>query len=147
MKQYFPSVTPHTTVAFAPIVAPRFTSVCWYSCFRLTWLRGFTTLVKTADGPQKTSSSRVTPVYTDTLFWIFTLSPMTQPGESTTFWPMLQSRPIAELAMMWQKCQILVFFPMVQGPSTNDDSCTKNSRFTPAGFIIAPFPRLTRARE
>src|SRR4051794_6740131 len=34
MKQYSPSVVPHTMVAFAPIDAPRFTSVRRYSFFR-----------------------------------------------------------------------------------------------------------------
>ena len=61
MKQYSPSVEPQTTVALAPIDAPRRTSVAWYSDFRETWLRGFMTLVNTQLGPQKTSSSRVTP--------------------------------------------------------------------------------------
>jgi len=56
-----PSVTPHTTVALAPIEEPRFTSVARYSFFRDTWLRGLSTLVNTIDGPQKTSSSSVTP--------------------------------------------------------------------------------------
>ncbi len=61
MKAYSPRVTPQTTVALAPIVAPRRTTVGRYSCFRETWLRGFNTLVKTQLGPQKTSSSSVTP--------------------------------------------------------------------------------------
>ena len=61
MKLYSPSVTPHTTVALAPMLAPRRTRVGWYSDFRETWLRGLITLVNTQLGPQKTSSSRVTP--------------------------------------------------------------------------------------
>ena len=48
-------------VAFAPIDAPRRTMVARYSCLRDTWLRGFTTLVNTMEGPQNTSSSRTTP--------------------------------------------------------------------------------------
>src|SRR5687768_11325326 len=54
MKLYSPSVTPHTIVAFAPIVAPRRTRVRLYSSFRGTWLRGLMTFVKTIDGPQNT---------------------------------------------------------------------------------------------
>ncbi len=53
-------VTPHTTVALAPIEAPRRTTVGRYSCLRMTCERGLITLVKTIDGPQKTSSSKVT---------------------------------------------------------------------------------------
>jgi len=33
-------------------------------------------LVNTIEGPQKTSSSKTTPSYRETLFWILTLSPM-----------------------------------------------------------------------
>ena len=60
MKAYSPMVWPHTTVALAPMVAPRFTMVRRYSFLRLTWLRGLLTLVNTIDGPQNTSSSSVT---------------------------------------------------------------------------------------
>src|SRR5260370_32934320 len=35
-KQYFPNVMPHTTVAFAPMEAPRLTNVCRYSLLRTT---------------------------------------------------------------------------------------------------------------
>ena len=48
-------------VAFAPMVAPRRTSVRRYSCLRDTALRGFMTFVNTIDGPQNTSSSSSTP--------------------------------------------------------------------------------------
>src|SRR5437773_7566790 len=61
MNAYSPSVTPHRIVALAPMEPPRFTRVGRYSCLRDTWLRGFSTLVNTHDGPQNTSSSRVTP--------------------------------------------------------------------------------------
>ena len=54
-------VAPQTTVALAPMLAPRRTRVRRYSSFRLTWLRGFTTFVNTIDGPQNTSSSSSTP--------------------------------------------------------------------------------------
>ena len=55
-------------VQFAPSVAPCSTTVVRYSSLRLTAERGLYTLVKTMLGPQKTSSSRVTLSYTDTLF-------------------------------------------------------------------------------
>src|SRR3954465_12241570 len=42
---YSPSVVPQMMVAFAPMEAPRRTSVRRYSDFRDTWLRGFMTLV------------------------------------------------------------------------------------------------------
>ena len=61
MNEYSPSVEPQTMVAFAPIDAPRRTSVARYSFFRDTWLRGFMTFVNTIDGPQNTSSSSTTP--------------------------------------------------------------------------------------
>src|SRR4051812_3428286 len=61
MKQYSPSVVPHTMVALAPIEAPRRTSVVRYSFFRDTWLRGFMTFVNTMEGPQNTSASSTTP--------------------------------------------------------------------------------------
>ena len=99
-------------VEFAPRLAPRFTSVGWYSSCRDTWLRGLMTLVNTIDGPQNTSSSSTTPVYTDTLFWILTLSPTTTPGEMTTFWPMLQRRPMRAPAITWLKCQTFVSSPI-----------------------------------
>jgi hypothetical protein len=61
MKQYSPSLLPQTMVALAPIVAPRFTSVGRNSFLRSISARGFMTLVKTQEGPQKTPSSTVTP--------------------------------------------------------------------------------------
>jgi hypothetical protein len=111
-------VVPHTTVQLAPSDAPCRTRVVLYSSFLDTWLRGLTTLVNTIDGPQKTSSSRVQPVYTDTLFWILTLLPITTSGEITTFWPMLQPAPIRVFFMTWEKCQIFVPAPMEDGWST-----------------------------
>src|SRR5229473_737809 len=111
-------VTPQTTVELAPSDAPWRTSVRLYSFFRATWLRGLVTLVNTIEGPQNTSSSRITPVYTETLFWILTLSPITTSGEITTFCPMLQRSPMRQLLITWEKCQILVPAPMLQGSST-----------------------------
>ena len=48
-------------VALAPMVAPRRTSVWPVLVLAQDSLRGLMTLVNTMDGPQKTSSSRVTP--------------------------------------------------------------------------------------
>ena len=56
-----PISIPHKMVAFAPIVAPFFTSVFLNSFFLITALRGLITLVKTIEGPRKTSSSQTTP--------------------------------------------------------------------------------------
>src|SRR5215510_6376510 len=87
---YLPISMPHRIVEFAPREAPLRTSVRRYSSRRLTWLRGLTTLVNTIEGPQNTSSSRIQPVYTLTLFWILTLLPMQTFEEITTFCPTLQ---------------------------------------------------------
>jgi hypothetical protein len=43
---------------------------------------------------------------------------MRTPGDTTTFWPMLQFRPMTAFFMTWEKCQIFVPAPMVQGSST-----------------------------
>src|SRR5690349_14388416 len=118
MKEYSPRVTPHTIVALAPMVAPRRTRVVLYSFFRSTWLRGLITFVNTIDGPQNTSSSRMHPVYIETLFWILTLSPTTTSGEITTFCPMLQRLPICEFFITCEKCQIFVPDPIEHGSST-----------------------------
>src|SRR5881394_3219804 len=48
-RQYGPRVRPHTTVAFAPRVAPRPTRVGRYSALREMNARGVFTLVNTAD--------------------------------------------------------------------------------------------------
>src|SRR5690606_18959649 len=116
-KAYSPSVTPQTMVALAPIEVPRRTRVGRYSSRRETWLLGLITLVKTQLGPQKTSSSRVTPSYTETLFWILTLLPIRTPFMTTTFWPSEQPVPITAPGMTWQKCQILVP-PPTDAPSS-----------------------------
>src|SRR5215472_8432114 len=108
---------PQTIVAFAPIVAPALTRVRLYSFFLTMALLGFTTLVNTIEGPQKTSSSSSTPVYTETLFWILTLLPIRQPGDTTTFCPRLQRLPILLPDIMWEKCQIRVSSPISQGSS------------------------------
>jgi 23S rRNA pseudouridine2605 synthase len=62
-KANSPMSCPQTIVAFAPIVAPFLTIVLAYSFFLLIALLGFITFVNTIDGPKKTSSSQVTPVY------------------------------------------------------------------------------------
>src|SRR3972149_11376415 len=72
---YLPMVVPHTIVEFAPMVAPLLTRVGRNSCFLSIKALGLYTLVNTIDGPQNTSSSRVTPLYMETLFWTLHLSP------------------------------------------------------------------------
>jgi hypothetical protein len=57
----WPTVTPQTMVALAPMEAPRSTSVGSNACLRSTKARGVRTLVNTADGPTNTSRSSVTP--------------------------------------------------------------------------------------
>jgi hypothetical protein len=60
----------------------------------------------------------------DTLFWILTLLPIRVPGITTTFWPRLHRSPITAPGMTWQKCQILVPFPMTAPSSMTDVGCT-----------------------
>jgi hypothetical protein len=55
-------VLPHTIVALAPIVAPFLTVVGNILSIRRIKLLGLYTFVKTHEGPQKTSSSSVTPL-------------------------------------------------------------------------------------
>jgi hypothetical protein len=105
-------VLPHTTVQFAPSVAPRRTSVGRYSCLRATPERGLTTFVKTMLGPQNTSSSSVTASYTLTLFWMRTWSPITAALPTKTFCPSEQSRPMRAPAHTWTQCQMRVPSPI-----------------------------------
>ena len=77
-----------------PMLAPRSTRVGRNSCLRSMALRGLITLVNTQEGPQKTSSSRVMPLYTETLFWILTPLPMKVLLSTNTFWPKLQRSPM-----------------------------------------------------
>ena len=72
-KANFPMLCPHTIVAFAPIDAPLPIIVFLYSSLLEIKLLGFITFVKTHDGPKNTSSSHITPVYTETLFYVFYL--------------------------------------------------------------------------
>ena len=69
MNANSPITIPHTIVEFAPIVAPFLTRVELYSSsFYGYALLGYMTLVKTAEGPQKTLSSSVTFLNMETLF-------------------------------------------------------------------------------
>jgi hypothetical protein len=52
------------------------------------------------------------------LFWILTLSPITTSGEITTFWPMLQRRPMRAPVITCVKCHSLVSSPIAQPSST-----------------------------
>src|SRR5690606_4397997 len=141
---------PQTIVAFAPMVAPCFTSVCKYSPLRLTELRGLITLVNTIDGPRNTSSSHLTPVYIETLFCTLTFFPSTTCGEITTFCPILQFSPITQSGMMWEKCQILVPAPIEQPSSMTAVGCAKYfvSVFMCARVYVRnnAFKRLTKER-
>src|SRR6185312_8932303 len=103
---YSPTSCPQTIVALAPIDAPRLTMVSRYSCLRDTWLRGFSTLVNTIEGPRNTSS------------WTLTFLPNVTLGMTTTFWPRLHSSPITAPAITWQKCQTRVPAPSVAPAST-----------------------------
>src|SRR5256885_13923222 len=84
-KACAPISQPHTIVAFAPMVAPRPTRVAWYSPLRFTKARGLLTLVNTTEGPTKTSSSRMTPSYSETLFCTRQLRPSTTVEATKTF--------------------------------------------------------------
>src|SRR5437763_13752723 len=106
MNAYSPSVTPHRIVALAPMEPPRLTRVGRYSCLRDTWLRGFSTLVHAHDGPQDTSSSRVTPSWIDTLTWIFPLWPDRVPGITPTFRASLHRPPKTAPGLTFQTAQI-----------------------------------------
>src|SRR4030043_1301992 len=127
MKAYLPILLPQTMAALAPIVAPFLTNVGLNSCFRETKLRGFIPVGKTQEGPQKTSSSSVTPSKTETLFSIFTLLPILAPLPMKTFCPITQLSPIVVSGIMCEKCQILVPFPIRHGSSTMLVSWTKKS--------------------
>ena len=59
------------------------------------------------------------------MFWILQPSPIRTPGETTTFWPRLQLRPMTLSFITWQKCQIFVPAPIWQGSSTKLLSWTK----------------------
>src|SRR5262245_1992842 len=118
-------VTPHTMVLLAPSVAPHLTSVGRSSSRRLISLRGLYTFVNTIDGPQNTSSSRVTPSYTETLFWILTPLPTRTFGPITTFWPIRQFLPIWEFLNTCDTCQMVVPSPISTASSMKADSWTK----------------------
>ncbi len=69
-------------------------------------------------GPQNTSSSSVTASYTDTLFWILTLSPMATSLPTYTFWPNEQPAPMRAPALMCTQCQTRQFSPRTAPSST-----------------------------
>ena len=97
------------SVALAPIDAPRRTRVRWYSAFRETWLRGFTTLVKTQLGPaEDVVLQGHALVDRDVVLHLHVVAQPGAAGMTTTFWPRLQRSPITAPGMTWQKCQILV---------------------------------------
>src|ERR1041384_6876282 len=77
-KARSPTVTPQTTVAFAPIDAPTRTRVATSSVGNA--LRGRRSFVKVAFGPTKTSSSSTTRSHTWTPFFTTTPLPMRAPA-------------------------------------------------------------------
>lgn len=119
-----PMSLPQMIVAFAPIDAPRRTTVGVISQSGFT-ARGYMSLVNTALGPTNTSSSRVTPENTETLFWIFTPLPIDAPLSTKTFLPRLQPEPIVAPSRMWQWCQTRVSSPTEAPGSTIAVSCEK----------------------
>src|SRR3546814_3278216 len=65
-------------------------------------------------GPQNTSSSRRTGSYTETLFWIFTLLPMTTSLATKTFCPSEQPAPMRAPEQTCAQCQMRVPSPIVR---------------------------------
>ncbi len=122
-------VWPQTIVALAPIVAPFLTKVRRNSVLRGIFDRGLMTFVKTIEGQQNTSSSKVTPSYSEILFCILQPFPTVTFGHITTFWPILQFLPILEPFKICEKCQICVPAPISHPLSTYEDSCKKYSCF------------------
>src|SRR3954453_124817 len=87
-----PISSPGRIVAFAPIEAPRRTSVRGYSSSQ--WrLRGKRSLVNVGLGPMNTSSSTVTPPHSCTPDLTVTRSPTTTPFSTNTPSHRLQSSP------------------------------------------------------
>lgn len=118
IRAYSPISTPQMIVAFAPIVAPFLTTVFLNSAFLFRKLLGLITLVKTIEGPRKTSSSIVTPSYKETLFCIFTLLPTTTFRSTKTFWPRLLFSPISHPGIRWQKCHMYTPAAIMEPSST-----------------------------
>src|SRR5207244_9570096 len=112
-----PVSSPHTIVALAPMLAPRRTRVGTTS-HSSDEARGWRSLVNTADGPTNTPSSRTTPRYTDTWFWILQPSPMTTPVSTYTEKPTEQSRPMTLPPRTWLRCQMRVPSPTRASSST-----------------------------
>ena len=99
-----PIVRPHTIVAFAPIDAPLRTSVETNSRSSPV-ARGCRSFVKTTEGPTKTSSSSVTPEYTETKFWILQPDPITAPVSTKTDLPRTHRIPTRAPLRTCAKCQ------------------------------------------
>src|SRR5262249_17731321 len=60
-----------------------------------------------------------------TLFWTFTLSPITTPPATMVFWPKLQRRPMRAPPNTCAKCQMLVPWPIRAPSSTTAVGWTK----------------------
>src|SRR6266536_807018 len=105
-------VTPQTTVAFAPMVAPWRTSVgTSRSRDFLRPARGARSLVNTMLGPRNTSSSTVTRSHTSTAFFTVTRSPSLAPPSMKTWSQTLQSAPTSAPGRTWAKAQMRVLGP------------------------------------
>jgi hypothetical protein len=127
--EYFPIVIPQITVALAPIEAPfsTFVGITFQSVAKALGCRSF---VNVAPGPTKTSFSIVTPLKTETLFWIFTLSPIEVSWSMNTFFAITQFEPNFAPVLIWLLCQIFEPSPIVLPSSTNADSCIKTLTVT-----------------
>ena len=96
MKQYSPSVWPQTMVALAPIVAPRFTSVCAELVLALDLGARIVDVGEDAGRAAEHAILQLDAVVEQTLFWILQLSPTVTSGPIMTFWPIEQFSPIVD---------------------------------------------------
>jgi len=118
MKAYRPIVVPQTMVAFAADrrAAP---DACRAVPLLPCDLRpGFTTFVKTHDGPPEHVVRELDAVVErDVVLDLHTAAILTVDA-TFTFWPMLHSGPISAPFMTCEKCQMRVPFPIDTGSST-----------------------------
>src|SRR6266702_3174835 len=142
-KAWRPMVTSHTTVALAPTVAPRRTSVGTSSSGAfLKPTRGVRSLVNTMLGPRNTSSSTVTRSQTSTAFLTVTRSPSRAPPSMKAWSPTLQSAPTTAPGSTWANAQMRVRGPtrsLSHSPIgwTNTDGSRPSTRFStdmPEGY-------------
>jgi len=98
-----PTRTGATSVAWAPMVAPRSTTVRSHRGARGNAARGWRTLVNAAAGPTKTSASSVTPSHTLVWLWMRAPRPTRAPAatkqNAPTTHPSPSSAPAATTAL------------------------------------------------